>query len=398
MTLSRFAPASLARLLLALLLVLGPAPAPAAEPFEIDAIVSQTGNLAFIGKIQRGSLEALEEVMNQRGGIGGRPFKFVFADDQSNPQIALQLLNGFLAKNPPVVLGSTSSGSCNAMFPLVAKAGPVLYCMSSAVAPAPGGWGFAANTSNFDQIAAGIRYLRLRGWTRIAVISSTDATGQIYDTNLDASLALPENKALTIVDREHLNPTDVSASAQLSRIKAANAQVLVVGATGNAAATVFHSITDIGIELPVATGAGNALVSALKQFASFLPKELYFFTPISAAPNDVTDRGTRDAMKMLLTAIASRGLEPDGVIASSWDPGLIVVSTLRALGPNATATQVRDHLANLVGFYGVNGRYDFKKQPQRGADQNAIVVALWDPVKARFTSVSKPGGVPLGVR
>lgn len=280
------------------------------------------------------------------------------------------------------------------MFPLVAK-GPVMYCLSSAVAPVAGGWGFASNSPNLEQIAAGIRYLRLRGWTRIATISATDAVGQIYDTNIDAALALPENKgAFTVVAREHLNPTDVSAGAQIAHIKATNAQVLVVGATGNAAGTVFHAVTDVGLDLPVVTGSGNANIAAMRQWSGFLPKPLYFLSYAYMAPNEMTDPGMKVALRVFFAAIKAKGVESDGLLSSAWDPALIVTTALRKLGPTATASQVREFIANLSHFYGANGEYNFKQEPQRGVGQDGIVITLWDPVKGTWNGVSKLGGAP----
>jgi branched-chain amino acid transport system substrate-binding protein len=365
-----------------------------ADPYEIDTILSETGNLAFVGKTERDALEALEDTVNHSGGIDGRPIKFVFTDDQSNPQIAVQLLNNFLAKKPPVVLGPTTSAGCNALFAMVAT-GPVLYCTSSAVAPSPGGWGFAINPSNLDQVSAGIRYARLRGWTRLATISSTDATGQIYDANLDATLALPENKAMTLVTREHLNPADISAAAQLSRVKNASPQALLVGATGAAAGTVFHAAADAGLDLPVMTGAGNATYPAMKQFASFLPKQLYFMAFTSMVPDEL-GRNAKKATTEFLNALKVKGILNDGIAGGPWDAGLVIVGALRKLGTGATATQVRDYIANLTDFYGSNGQYDFKRYSQRGLGANGIVIVLWDPVKSVWTGVSKPGGVPAG--
>lgn len=367
-----------------------------AEPYEIDTILSETGNLAFIGNAEGAALEALEDTVNRTGGINGRPIKFVIADDQGSPQVAVQLFNSFLAKNPPVILGPTSSGSCNALFTIVAKNGPVLYCTSSAVAPAPGGWGFAINPSNLDQVGAGIRYARMRGWTRLATISSTDATGQIYDANLDAVLALPENRGMTLVTREHLNPTDISAAAQLSLVKNSSAQALLVGATGAAAGTVFHATSDVGLDLPVMTGAGNATYPAMKQFATFLPKQLYFMGFASMAPNELTGRPTKEAVAVFLNTLTAKSIQNDGIVGAPWDAGLIVVSALRKLGTNATAAQMRDYIANLTNFYGSNGAYDFKRYPQRGLGANGILIVRWDPVNAVWTGVSKPGGMPAG--
>jgi branched-chain amino acid transport system substrate-binding protein len=67
------------------MLSLAPVCARAAEPYEINVILSLTGYAAFIGTQEAASLGALEAVENKNGGINGRPIKFVITDDASNP-------------------------------------------------------------------------------------------------------------------------------------------------------------------------------------------------------------------------------------------------------------------------------------------------------------------------
>jgi ABC-type branched-subunit amino acid transport system substrate-binding protein len=96
-------------------------------------------------------------------------------------------------------------------------------------------------------------YLRLRGLTRIALVTSTDTTGQEAERSVDEAIALPANTGVQIVDREHFNPTDLSADAQMTRVKAANAHVLIAWSTGSPAGTLLRAANDAGLALPVLT-------------------------------------------------------------------------------------------------------------------------------------------------
>jgi branched-chain amino acid transport system substrate-binding protein len=366
----------------------------AADPFEIHAIQSLTGSLTFAGAAQLAGLQALEDFVNKTGGIQGRPVKFVVQDDQSNPTVALQLTNQLIAKGAPVILGSTLGSSCNAMFPLV-KNGPVVYCLSNSVTPEPGGYGFSGGIANPDLIAVGIRYLRLRGWKRIALISSTDTSGQVYDASIDEALAQPENKGVTLVAREHFAPSDISVQAQLARIEAAHPQVLIIGTGGGPFGTVFRGLGDLGLTLPAATGNGAATYAMMRQYSQILPKELYFFSFPSLAADQMTDPATKRALEAYSAELTARGVKADGLESIAWDPALLVVTAYRKLGTNATAAQLRAYLATLTRFTGAFGPYDFRSHPQRGLGQNDAVVVRWDPAKDSWTGVSRPGGVPL---
>ena len=122
-----------------------------------------------------------------------------------------------LADKPLVILGSGIVAMCNAMAPLVKK-GPVHYCLSPSYGPTPGGFTYSSGTSTPDQLDALIRYYRLKGLTKIALLNGIDATGQNADKAIDKLLADPDNKDVTVVERQHFAPTDISVSAQIERI------------------------------------------------------------------------------------------------------------------------------------------------------------------------------------
>jgi branched-chain amino acid transport system substrate-binding protein len=366
----------------------------AADPYEIYSISALTGGLSFVGKTGADALQAYEEVFNKSGGINGRPIHFVIEDAQTNPQIAIQLFNELGTKHLPFVMGPTSAAECNAVFALV-KSGPVTWCYSSAVNGEPGSFQFQTSATNYDYNAAAIHWLRLRGLTRLALITPTDATGQTYDRAILAILALPENKSLTLVDHEHFNPADVSVAAQISKIHASGAQVLLVGTAGSPAGVVFHGVTDAGLNLPVVTGNGNASQAFMKQYAAILPKELYVESTHCLAPSAITDRAEKAAFDAYTAAMTSRGIAVDCLQALAWDPALILTTALRRVGTNATAEQLRAYLLN-ARIAGVNGTYDFKRVPQRGLDERNVVIIRWDEPRSAWIPVSKPGGDPLG--
>jgi len=196
-----------------LLLALAPGvPARAADTYDIHVIVPLTGGAAFVGMGQKDTLEALASVVNKTGGIRGKQLHFIFGDDQTSPQVAVQLATDVLGAKPApaVIMGSSLVGQCLAMAPLMAS-GPVQYCLSPAIHPKAGGYVFSASASSIDQIAAVMRYYRLKGWTKLATLMTTDASGQDGDRAVDTILDYPENKGvMQKVIAEHFNPTDVS--------------------------------------------------------------------------------------------------------------------------------------------------------------------------------------------
>ena len=183
-------------------------PATSADPYQINAVLSLTGNAAFLGAEEAQALGVIEKITNAKGGINGRPIKFVIADDQSSPQQSVQFTAGLVAKGAPIVIGSSVVGECSAMAPLVDRAGPVHYCLSPGIHPPPGSYSFSASAGSKDIAAVVLRYFRQRGWTKIGLLTSNDGTGQDFEEQLRQANALPENATMHVTVADHsIRPT-----------------------------------------------------------------------------------------------------------------------------------------------------------------------------------------------
>jgi branched-chain amino acid transport system substrate-binding protein len=371
-----------------------PHPGAAADPYTINTILSLTGQGTFIGNEQLAAIQAIETTVNKSGGIAGRPVKFNVRDDQSNPTVAVQLMNELIAQHVPAVLGPTITASCNAITPLVQRDGPVAYCLTPGTHPPAAGYVFSTLTSTPDLLAVAMRYFRARGMKRIAYLVPTDASGQDAEQGIIAAAGAPENKSVEIVDREHFGNADVSANAQLTRVKAANPDVLIAWVTGTAAGTALRSIRDSGLTVPMVLSSANMTPSFVKQFGNLFPKETYAPGMLYYARNDVLDRKTRAAISELNYAANIQGAPIDQVYISGWDPAKLLVDAFKALGTDANAARLRDYLVALRGWTGVNGPYDFRAVPQRGIGQEAVIMSRWDGARSAFQSVSKRGGTP----
>jgi branched-chain amino acid transport system substrate-binding protein len=382
---------SLALTGLALALIAPAAPAGAADPYNIDVILNLTGPGTFLGKAEELSISLLEKRINASGGIKGRPVHFVIHDDQTQPSTTIQLMTQSIADKAPVVLGSSLAANCLATFPLV-KAGPVQYCYSPSVYPPAGTFGFTSGTATKDVALAYVRFFRSKGWKRMAMISSTDASGQDADESFAQALALPENKdGVTMISQQHFGGSDLSVLAQIATIKSANPQVLVAYAPGTPFGTLLKGIQQASLEVPVVTGTGNMSYAEMKQYADVLPKDLYFpGAPVFAA---LTSGGKANpAETEFINAFKSVDVKPDQLNTFAWDSTEIAISALKSLGTSATPEQVRAYIAGLTTYDGVLGRYDFKSSPQRGLDVRDVEIVRWDAGKQGWTGASDLGG------
>jgi branched-chain amino acid transport system substrate-binding protein len=361
------------------------------EPYEVNAILPMTGPAAFLGSSEMKALHAVETLANDSGGIHGRPLRFVVQDDQTNPQVAVQLINALISKKVPAILGPGSSAPCAAVASLL-NGGPVAYCLSPAIHPPKGSYQFSASVGTGDLLAMSIHFLRLSGWSHVAVLDATDATGQDFDRLLDSMGTNPESKNLVITGHEHFTTGDVSVQAQVSRLAAAKPQAVIVWTTGTGLGAALHAIHDIGLDVPVITTAGNMVASQIAQYATIMPKRLLFTGTVSAG---VTPGPRSAAMTRYVNALKDAGAAPDFGTNIVWDPAMIVVDALRALPANPAPDKVRDWILGLHGWTGIDGTYDFRDGSQRGVGQNATALFQWDAPTSGFLAASRPGGAPL---
>lgn len=366
----------------------------ATTTFNIYGILSLTGGGAFLGQEEARSLGAFEQVVNQSGGINGTHIKFIIEDDASNASTAVQLAHSIIAKHVPLMFGPTLVTSCNAVAPLF-KAGPVQYCFAPGVYPPAGSFSFASGASTKDLVVAALRYFRARGWNKIAIISSTDGTGQEGEQVINSALALPGNKGITVADRQYFNITDISIAAQMAHIAASHAQVLIAWTTGSPFGTVLHNYLNAGLSIPLLTNSGNISGPQMKQYAAFSPKRLYFAATRYLAYGDEHVGPVKSAQKQFFSAMSKAGISPDTGPAIAWDAGSVFTDVFRHVGLQTTAVQFHDYLEQLHGLAGINGTFDFRGGKQRGLSEASAIVVKWNAKSRSFTPISNPGGLPI---
>jgi branched-chain amino acid transport system substrate-binding protein len=382
-------------LVLALALLL-PGAARAADPVTINVILSLTGYAAFIGQQEQVGLRALEDLTNRSGGIGGGELHFKIVDDASNPANSLQLANQIIAEKAPIILGPSLTSNCESVFPRILDAGPVTYCFSPALYPKSGAYGFSVGPSTRDLNVAAVRYFRERGWKRVALLTTTDASGQDGERQGLYAMGLPENTraGMQLVANEHFAVTDLSIAAQAARMKAAKPDVILGWVTGTPSGTALHGISDVGLDVPVLLNAGNIVARQIEGYAGFLPKTLLFPGFVFMAPEVARNPAVRAEQQRFVDELKALGSPPLTTAALIYDPVRIVIEALRKYGPKATANQIRDYIEHVKNFPGVNGVLDYTDGSQRGIGTDAVVLVRWDEAQKAFVPVSRPGGLP----
>jgi len=381
--------------LLIMEVVLGTSAPLAAQPapIHIEAIVSQTGSFSFTGARIAEALRVLEGAVNAKGGVYGRPIHFDLIDDQTNAVVAVQLVNAALAQGTQYLLGPISASACAAVIPLVAKSGPLDYCLSPVTTGPPGGFAFSVGAGTAVNNLVIVRFFHNKGWNRVGILSTTDASCRDAERQIDDAIAQPENRGMQVVASEHFNPTDLSVAAQVARIKAAAPQGVFTCASGTVFGTVAHGLHDGGLDVPTAASSANMNVEQLQGYAGLLPRELYFVASRGIVEDASLRPGpVKDAQTAYFDAFRAAKVQPGNESALVWDQTMIVIDALRHAGANPTAAKLHDYIEGLHDWAGIAGLYYFRDNSQRGIGQNALQVYGWDAAHGTIVVASRPAG------
>jgi branched-chain amino acid transport system substrate-binding protein len=395
----RFMKASFLAVTVVLVLGLSAVPGGAQSgTYTIPVILSQTGAAASPGQDQAAAIQAYEKLVNRTGGIRGMQLHFQIYDDASSPQTAVQLTNTILAQNPKpqVVIGSTLAPATTAMMPFF-KDGPVLYALTPLVYPEKGSWVFATLPLIQHVESVMFRYMRERGWNKVAFLRTNDVSGQDNAKAIEAALAEPENRAIATTTNQLFNVQDLNIAAQVSAVKFSGAKALFVSATGAPFGTVLRSLADAGVDLPIFTGATNIAPAFIERFKQYVPKAgLWIVFPSYAKRDRPASDPLKPAIDEFYTSLEAAGQRPGAAHAFGWDEAKIVVAALRALGPAATSAQIHTWIEALHDFPGALGMYNFRLGDQHGLDDKSLYIVRYNPNAANGDTelMSDAGGLP----
>jgi branched-chain amino acid transport system substrate-binding protein len=366
--------------------------------YTIHAILSVTGAESFLGDDEKTSLTGLQKLVNSTGGIDGHPVSFDVSDNQSTAATSVSLASPLLSQVPILLVGSATSTD-RPVDELETGSGPVIYDLSPGDHPAVGSPVYSASNSTTNQTLAFVNFAKAKSWSKIAAITSTDSSGQDGWTNISNAVQATGG-AVSVTSHQTFDPTAVSVTTQLAKIKATNPQAIFVWTTGTPLSTVLKGMQQLGMSsIPVMTSNGNESYKEITGFGNALPAQLYFPSSQFRLSTSALTGSAKTLVDQFNAAMKAAGEPvPDEGNALVWDPALLLVTALRKLGTGATATQIQQYISSLTSYTGIAGTYDFASKSQadnRGLTIKSVYITQWDQAKKDWVQASGPSGTSL---
>ncbi|MCS7256988.1 MAG: ABC transporter substrate-binding protein [Thermomicrobium sp.] len=352
------------------------------EPYRIGAVLSLTGPAAPLGVPQRNALELLRDEVNKQGGVLGpdgkrHPLEIIIYDDQSQPSQAVLAVTRLIEQDrvPAVICCATSGASVPAVDVVQRAQIPMVATASSQAItnpPAERRWAFKP-TWDGGQVAEGLlRNLQRRGISRVALLSVANEFGE---SGKIAFEQLGPRYGITLSVNDTFNAGVTDLTPQLVRVRASDAEALVVYANIPEVVVALKNMRDLGMEMPVYLT--NAVASpAFLQAAGETAEGAIVQTGKVFVYEGLPDSDPQKAVIADFVRLyqARYGTRPDAFAGHAYDAFWLIVQSLEKAGPNPAG--IRDAIEGTSRFVGITGVLTFSPTKHTGFNLEDMVLAV----------------------
>ncbi|MDI3306845.1 MAG: ABC transporter substrate-binding protein [Acetobacteraceae bacterium] len=202
----------------------------AAEPIKVGAIFPLSGGAGPQGQNVGQAIDAMAAMLNEGGGVLGRPIEILKRDDESTPAVGVSRANELINEKVAVIIEGWNSPVTLAMQPVIARAGVLdITAISKADQILSGGGNPLAirlNSSNAQDGRVIAEYLAKSGAKRIAFLTENDAYGNGAQAAIEAELKALGH-AYDKVTEERFPFAQADFRVALTNVRAANPDATV---------------------------------------------------------------------------------------------------------------------------------------------------------------------------
>jgi branched-chain amino acid transport system substrate-binding protein len=362
-----------------------PRVARAAEPYFVGASVSESGPGASLGRPAADSIQLAVDEINKAGGVNGHPLQLSILDDQSDATTAVNNVRKLLDQHPVAILGSTLSQATLAMAAVTQPAQvPLIALASNAQVIEPVSdhkWVFKIPINDTKVVSLLQGYMEKRKQPRVAIVYRDDDYGK---TGLAHFKAAGAAAGFDVVDAEPIAATATDATTQLTHVKAANPQAVVVWTTLPSANVVIKGYRELGLQYPLYYSDGVATGLFLQQAGSALNGAFIATSKINVA--DQLPAG--DPQKKIITHYIDafvKDYPKDGPVSIfggiGYDGVYVLKDALQKAG--APGAKLRDALEHST-YTGISGIFHMSPTDHNGLSVDSLELTQIDDQKFKI--------------
>jgi branched-chain amino acid transport system substrate-binding protein len=351
--------------------------AAAAEPIRIGAIFSITGPLGFIGTPQRDATVAMIEDVNKRGGLlGGRQIELLIEDDKTVATIAVIAVTKLARDKKVSAIVGPSATDCGMAILPVADQEKVPLLVTTPVAATYRKWVFYLGDGDAREAAHFLQFaVKSLGAKRLALISTVDNHGSTMANSVLKEIA--NYPGSSIVIHEKCENGDTNVVPQLTKIKAAKPDTLLVFMAGGTAAIVAKNYAQLGMTTQVVGSHGVPMPDFVKLAGKIAEEHKWimfgnFMAVIDKYPADnPLKKNIYEPFRKVMQEKYGKDKEPNIFHAVTSDGVRAVVEAIKIAGSDDRAA-IRDAIEK-VRFDGFVGPFAPTATDHQGSPSSATV-------------------------
>jgi branched-chain amino acid transport system substrate-binding protein len=343
-------------------------------PIVVGLVADTSGSAGVYGRSIRNGATLAVALINKRGGINHHRLILDVRDGATSEPRVVQLYRKMIYRDRVLaLLGPTLSSEAKVADP-IAQAARVPVIATSNTAPgitAMGSYIFRMSLGEAEVIPLAIETARKHlHFTRVAILYGKD--NAVTAANGDIFTAEARKEGLDIADTETFATGDTDFSTQLTRIKDAHPDVILVGALVAEAVRILTQARHLGIPTSVHIIGGNGFNSpALIQQAGVASEGAISGTAWFAG-------STRPLNRAFLAQYRSRfGSAPDQFAAQAFD-GLNIlaagIARARTTTDRAALRRALMRIKNVPVVTGADGRFTFTATRDAGETGTVQIV------------------------
>lgn len=290
----------------------------------IGAAIADTGYLApYDGNVA--AIEQLLRETNAKGGIDGHKLRIVKVDNRSDPQLAAVAAQQAVEKGASILLLSCEALTAAAAAPVAEENNELNFTMCASEPgfgpPTTGRLSFSANPSFLSEVSAGASFLHDKGIKHPFLLRDTSIVmGKVQCSAFEQAW---EKLGGSIAGSADFGNADESIAGQVSELKSAQADAVVMCSYPPGGAAAIKQIRAAGIDVPILGGSAFDGTFWLKGIPDTGP----IYVTSNGSAYDPPDRASAN----LFEALQSAGVDTDvsGTLLASYAAGQLILDAIR---------------------------------------------------------------------
>ena len=329
-------------------LALADEPGISADSIKIGSFGALTGPGYLYGKLPMNGVEVVFDEVNAAGGVHGRKLQLVREDDRCDAAAAIAAIQKLVHQDQ--VFALIGGGCSNATFAAreaieTAKIPTLIFASvhdGITQPPAPNIYS-SALTSTIESEAQ-VLFAQQQGAKRIAMISMRDAWGRARYAPL---MQIIKAKGIALVADEELSPDANDATAQVLRLKAANADAVIIVLYPKPAAVYIRDAQKLGFK-PLNIGQSGIADPAAFEEQVGVPGATANFRTISQVKYTPEDAAMDKWRKLVEAKFPGDRLSVYNLFGIG--SAQVLLEALKRAGPDLTRAKLQTALASIKDF------------------------------------------------